>query len=60
MYLVVPSRYVAIVFPALASSYREFYPLVFREYRASAFPVSVEVFELSAEGMKTVGLYEEP
>jgi hypothetical protein len=60
VFLVVPSRYVAIVFPALASRYREFYPLVFREYRASAFPVSVEVFELSAEGMKAVGVYEEP
>lgn len=58
--LVVPSRFAAYVFPKLASRYQEYYPLVFEAYRATAFPVSLEVFEFSPEGIKAVGVYEEP
>ncbi len=58
--VVIPNRSTAYVFPALASNYQEYAPLVFSAYRASAFPVSTEVFELSAEGMKAVGAFEEP
>ncbi|MHA3773133.1 hypothetical protein ACXR0O_16495 [Verrucomicrobiota bacterium sgz303538] len=55
-----PNRYTAYVFPALASTYGDYAPMIFRDYRATAFPVSVEVFEFSAEGIKAVGAYEEP
>ncbi len=58
--LVVPSRFTAYVFPALASDYRDYWPMVFEAYRATAFPVSVEVFEVSAAGLRAVGIYEEP
>jgi hypothetical protein len=58
--LVVPSRYRAYVFPKLASRYLEYTPMVFEAYRATEFPVSVELFELGADGMKAVGIYEEP
>jgi hypothetical protein len=58
--LVVPSRYKAYVFPAAASRYQEFWPMIFAEYRATAFPVSVEVFEVSKERFRAVGIYEEP
>ncbi|HEX8310675.1 MAG TPA: hypothetical protein VF614_05110 [Chthoniobacteraceae bacterium] len=58
--LVVPSRYKAYVFPAAASRYQEYWPMVFEAYRATAFPVSVEVFEISDNGMRAVGIYEEP
>ncbi|HEV7869599.1 MAG TPA: hypothetical protein VGO90_18050 [Chthoniobacteraceae bacterium] len=58
--VVVPSRYAAYVFPKLASSYRDYYPMVFEAYRATAFPVSVEVFEFSAGSIQAVGVFEEP
>lgn len=58
--LVVPSRFRAYVFPALATNYQEYWPMVFEAYRASAWPVSVEVFEVSAEGLRAVGVYREP
>jgi hypothetical protein len=58
--LVVPNRFTAYVFPALASNYQEYWPMVFEAYRATAWPVSVEVFEVSAEGLRTAGVYQEP
>lgn len=58
--VVVPSRFTAYVFPKLASRYQEYYPMVFEAYRATAWPVSVEVFEFSATGIRAVGAYEAP
>ena len=58
--VVIPNRSTAYVFPALASKYQDYAPLIFKAYRATAFPVSTEVFELSADGMKAVGAFEEP
>ena len=58
--VVIPNRSTAYVFPALASNYQDYAPMIFEAYRATAFPVSTEVFELSADGMKTVGAFEEP
>ena len=58
--LVVPNRFTAYVFPALASNYRDYSPMIFQAYRATSHPVSVEVLEVSAEGMRAVGVYEEP
>ncbi len=58
--IVIPNRTVAYVFPALASNYQDYAPLILEAYRATAFPVSKEVFELSAAGLKAVGAFEEP
>lgn len=58
--LVVPNRSTAFVFPALAGNHRDFWPMVFAAYRATPFPVSVEVFECSAKGLRAVGIFEEP
>ena len=58
--VVIPNRSTAYVFPALASNYQEYAPMIFDAYRATAFPVSTEVFELSAAGLKAVGAFEEP
>jgi hypothetical protein len=57
---VVPNRFTAYVFPALASNYQDYYPMVFEAYKATAWPVSVEVFEVGPEGMRTVGVYQSP
>jgi hypothetical protein len=58
--VVVPSRYSAYVFPQLATHYREYYPLIFAAYEETAFPVSVEVFELSTKGIRAVGIFDRP
>jgi hypothetical protein len=58
--VVVPSRYTAYVFPQLATHYQEYYPMVFEAYGETAFPVSVEVLEFSANGIRGVGVYERP
>ena len=59
VFLVVPNRFTAYVFPALASNYQDYYPMAFEAYRATAWPVSVEVFEVSAAGFRAVGVYQE-
>lgn len=58
--IVVPNRYTAFVFPRLASEYLDFAPMVFRAYRDTAYPVSVEVFEIAPDGWHCVGAYSEP
>ena len=58
--LAVPNRTTAYIFPRLASTYQEYAPLILEAYRATPYPVTTEVFELSHEGMKAVGVYEGP
>ncbi len=58
--IVIPNRTTAYVFPALASNYQDYAPMIFEAYRATPFPVSREVFELSPSGLKAVGAFEEP
>ncbi len=58
--VVVPNRNTVFVFPKLASNYREFGPMVLDAYHAGQNRVSIEVFELSAERLRAVGIYDEP
>jgi hypothetical protein len=58
--LVVPSRFVAYVFPVLASNYQDYWPMIFEAYRETPWPVSVEVFEVSKAGFRAIGVYREP
>lgn len=58
--LVVPNRYTAYLFPRIASEYQEYAPMVLRAYRETAYPVGLEVFELSADGWRCMGSYSEP
>lgn len=58
--VVVPNRYTAYVFPSLASNYQDYYPMVLEAFRATAWPISVEVFEVSVDGIRAVGIYQEP
>jgi hypothetical protein len=55
----VPNRTTAYIFPRLASAYQEYAPLILEAYHATPYPVTTEVFELSKDGMKAVGLYEQ-
>ncbi len=58
--VVIPNRYTVYVFPALASHYEEYTPMVAEAYHSSTYPVSMEAYELSNKGIKTIGLYQEP
>ncbi|MGB8168395.1 MAG: hypothetical protein WCF18_12940 [Chthoniobacteraceae bacterium] len=58
--VVVPNRYTAYAFPSLATRYQEYYPMVFAAYGETAYPVSVEVFEFSANGIRAVGVFDRP
>jgi len=58
--VVVPDRYTVYVFPVLASRYQEYLSMVSDTYRATSYPVSMEAYELSDQGLKTVGVYQEP
>jgi hypothetical protein len=55
----VPNRFTVYVFPALASQYKEYSPLIIGAYRDSAYPVSLEVFEISAAGIRAIGIFED-
>ena len=58
--IAIPSRYCVFVFPQLAGEHRNYAPMVLDAFKATPYPVSREVFELSAGGLKAVGVYEEP
>ncbi len=55
-----PNQFQAFVFPALASDYQDYAPMVREAYRATAHPVSLEVLEFSAAGIKAIGAYDTP
>jgi hypothetical protein len=58
--LIVPNRFTAYVFPSLASDIEDYSPMGLSAFHETAYPVSPEVFELSAHGIRSVGLFEEP
>lgn len=58
--LAVPDAQTVFLFPKLASHYRDYGKRVIAIYRKSKAPVSREVFELSAAGLRAVGTYGEP
>ncbi len=56
----IPNRYTIYAFPALAADYKSYAPAILSAYHESAHPVSLEVFEVSRDGIKAMGEYEEP
>lgn len=58
--VVVPDRFTAFVFPALAGHHADYAPMVLAALGATAWPVSVELFEVSTDGVRCVGRYAEP
>ncbi|MEA3186936.1 MAG: hypothetical protein QOD99_766 [Chthoniobacter sp.] len=55
----IPNRFTVFVFPSLATNYRDYAPMIIEAYRAIAYPVSLEVFELSGDGLRAIGTFEE-
>ena len=58
--IAIPDRYTIYVFPALASNYADYSPMISEAYHATSYPVSMEAYELSDHGLKTIGIYQEP
>jgi hypothetical protein len=58
--VVVPNRFTAYVFPAIAGHHADYAPMVLEAFGATAWPISIEVFEVSADGIRCMGRYEEP
>jgi len=56
----IPDQRTVFLFPKLASRYPAYADRVLSVYRKSAHPVSREVYELSATGLRAIGAYEEP
>lgn len=56
----VPNRYLVYAFPKLASHYREYAPMVLDAYDATPYPVSLEVFEVTRDSFRAIGVYERP
>ena len=56
----IPNRHTVYVFPKLASAYQEYAPMILDDYHGALNPVSTEVFEIGPNGMKAIGIYEEP
>jgi hypothetical protein len=58
--VVIPNRYLLYAFPKIASRYREYWPMVIDAYDATPYPVSLELFEVTREGLRGIGAYERP
>ena len=54
----IPERGTVFLFPRLASRYQDYAARVFTLFRQSKTPVSAEVLELSATGLRAIGTYE--
>ncbi len=55
----IPNRFTVMVFPSLASEYKDYSAQVIGAYHDSAYPVSLEVFEISDAGMRAIGFYND-
>jgi hypothetical protein len=58
--VVIPNRHTVYVFPDLGVEWREHARMLFDAWRSDAPKVSLEVFEVTAQGLRAVGVIEEP
>ncbi len=57
---IIPNRFLVYAFPKLASDFQDYAPMIFRAYKATPYPVSLEVFEVGQSGIKAIGIFEQP
>jgi hypothetical protein len=57
---IIPNRFLIYAFPKLASNFQDFGPMAIRAYKATSYPVSLEVFEVGRSGIKAIGVFQEP
>ena len=58
--LMVPNRSTAWVFPKLVTTWQDYTGAIVEAYHATAWPVSLEIFELGPDGLKAIGLLSDP
>lgn len=56
----IPDRRTLFIFPRLASRYNDYAERVLAIYQAAEHPVSREIYEVSAGGVRAIGAYEAP
>jgi hypothetical protein len=59
MIIVMPNLYTVFVFPGIAGNHNSYSDLILGAWNSSAPKVSREVFELTAGGLRAVGIFEE-
>ncbi len=59
-FVAVPNRYQCFVFPKLAWDISRYAPMVQEAYRATAYPVSLELFEVEKGGIWAAGIFDRP
>ena len=59
MIVVMPNLYTVFVFPGIASNHNAYSDLILGAWHGDAPRVSREVFELTADGMKAIGIFDE-
>jgi hypothetical protein len=57
---IIPNRYLVYAFPKLATDFQDYAPMVIRAYKATPYPVSLEVFEMGRDEIKAIGVFQEP
>jgi len=60
LFVAVPNRYQAFVFPKVMGFPVQYTGMILGGYDATAFPVSVELFEYSKGILKAVGMFQQP
>jgi hypothetical protein len=55
----IPNRFTVFVFPSATADYKNYTQLILEAYHQSAYPVSLELFEISQDGIKAIGTFED-
>jgi hypothetical protein len=55
----IPNSFTVFVFPGLGAEYKNYSALVMNAYHDSAYPVSLEVFEISPAGIRAIGIFDD-
>jgi hypothetical protein len=58
--VVIPNRQTVYIFPDLGVEWREHAAMIFESWRSEKAKVSLEVFEIGAQGLRAVGVIEKP
>lgn len=58
--IVIPNRFTVYIFPAIGGHYQDYTQMVYEAYHATGYPVSMEAYELSDKGLRTIGLFQDP
>lgn len=55
-----PNAFTAYVFPSLTTDMQGYAPVLRQDYDATAYPVTMEILEFSAQGIRAIGVFDDP